>query len=81
MDLSNVNPEIMAELENALTAEQIEKIEACESLDEAFALLEDEGMELGDEQLDLVAGGKILGLSNQLLKCGQGIPEYYDTCL
>ena len=57
MDLSNISPELKEQIKSAFTPEQIEKIKECESLDEVFTMLGDEGIELTNEQLELVAGG------------------------
>lgn len=43
-----------------ITDELVEKIGACESLDELKALLQSEGIELSDELLDGIAGGQIV---------------------
>lgn len=41
-----------------LTEEQKEKARACKTPEEILALAESEGMELSDEELESVAGGK-----------------------
>lgn len=81
MNLANVKPEIMEQIEGTFTPEQIEKIKAAESLDEVFEIIEDEGIELAAEQLDLVAGGRRQGLADQLLKCvGDEARHSPDIC-
>lgn len=40
-----------------LTPEQKEKAKACTNADELIALIQEEGVELTDEQLEKVAGG------------------------
>lgn len=44
---------------NNLTPEQIEKAKACKSAAELVALAEAEGVELTDEQLNLISGGSV----------------------
>ena len=46
MKIEDVSPEI------------IEKAKACESPEQIFALAKEEGIELTDEQMDAIAGGK-----------------------
>lgn len=41
-----------------LTTEQKEKFASCESPDEILKLVEDEGIELSDEQIKAVSGGR-----------------------
>ena len=41
-----------------LSPEQVAKAEACQSVDEALAFVKEEGFELTDEQMELIAGGK-----------------------
>ena len=79
MDLSNVKPEIMEQIENTLTPEQIEKIKAAESLDEVFEIVGEEGIELGEEQLELVAGGRREALANLLFDCSECY-RYTSNC-
>ena len=40
-----------------LSQEQINKIKSCKNQDEILALAKEEGVELTDEQLDVVSGG------------------------
>lgn len=46
------------ELLKGLTKEQVEKARACKSTKELFELAKEEGLELNDEQLEAVAGGR-----------------------
>ena len=41
-----------------LTKEQIEKVKSCKSLDELLELAKEEGIELTDEQLSAISGGR-----------------------
>ena len=43
---------------NDLTAEQLEKAKACASASELVELAKDEGVELADEDLERIAGGR-----------------------
>ena len=45
------------ELLKDLTKEQIEKVKACKNSDELLALAKAEGVELTNEQLEVVSGG------------------------
>lgn len=45
MDFDDLSPELR------------EKVKACETPDELFALVESEGIALSDEQLDAISGG------------------------
>ena len=80
MDLNKEYPEIADQLKDALTPEQLSKLEGCESADEVIALMESEGFELNDEQMELVAGGKIPVLSNLLLKCEISRDNPSESC-
>ena len=46
-----------AELLKGLTDEQIAKVKACKSQEEILQLAKEEGVELGEEQLEAVSGG------------------------
>ena len=46
-----------SKLLNGLSEEQIAKIRACKSSEELLALAKEEGVELTDEQLQVIAGG------------------------
>ena len=43
-----------------LSPELKEKVAACQSMDELKALAEEEGLSLGDEELEAIAGGQQL---------------------
>ena len=43
---------------SSFTPEQLEKAKACKTADELVALAKEEGVELTDEQLDAISGGK-----------------------
>ena len=45
------------ELLKGLTEEQIEKIKACKNQEEMLAIAKEEGVELNEEQLEVVSGG------------------------
>ena len=45
---------------DSLTDEQKEKAKACKTMDELIKLAGEEGIELPDEMLDSVSGGKII---------------------
>ena len=45
------------ELLKGLTEEQIAKIKACKNQEEIYQLIEEEGIELTDEQLEAISGG------------------------
>jgi hypothetical protein len=44
--------------DRGLTPELIEKAKKCETLEERMAFIEDNGIELSDEQLESIAGGR-----------------------
>ena len=52
--------QLPAEILKKLGAEQIKKLEACKDRDGAIALLGEFGVELPDELLDGIAGGRRL---------------------
>ena len=59
------------ELLQGLTEEQIEKIKACKNSDELLALAKAEGIELTDEQLEVVSGGGLFCATTPLCpRCG-----------
>ena len=57
------------ELLKGLTEEQIKKVEACKSADEIINLAKSEGVELTDEQLEVVSGGGCF-YTIKCIKCG-----------
>ncbi len=52
------------ELLKGLTEEQIAKVKACKSSDELLALAKAEGIQLTDEQLEVINGGGCSIISN-----------------
>ena len=57
----NIDPKLEATLKgifNSLTDEQKEKAKQCKTMDELTAFAGKEGIELSDEVLDAVAGGR-----------------------
>ncbi|MBQ2069444.1 MAG: hypothetical protein II467_00775 [Bacilli bacterium] len=59
------------ELLKGLTEEQIEKVRTCKTSDEILALAKKEGIELSDEQLQVVTGGSAcITTPNECPKCG-----------
>ena len=57
------------ELLKGLTEEQIAKVAACKNSEELLALAKEEGVELNDEQLEVVTGG-VCTSSTKCPKCG-----------
>ena len=57
------------ELLKGLTEEQIKKVEACKSSEEILSLAKAEGVELTDEQLEVVSGGGCF-YTIKCIKCG-----------
>ena len=57
------------ELLKGLSEEQIAKVKACKSQEEMLALAKQEGIELTDEQLEVVSGGSLLGYESACRKC------------
>ena len=57
------------ELLKGLTEEQIAKVNECKTPEEILALARTEGVELNDEQLELVSGGGCFGRKG-CRKCG-----------
>ena len=57
------------ELLKGLTEEQIKKVEACKSSEEILNLAKAEGVELTDEQLEVVSGGGCF-YTIKCIKCG-----------
>lgn len=46
-----------------LSPELLEKAKACESAEELFALAKEEGIELGEKELEAINGGMVSGWS------------------
>ena len=60
-----------SELLKGLTEEQIKRIKACKSSDEILALAKKEGIELTDEQLQVITGGSAcITTPTECPKCG-----------
>lgn len=60
-----------SELFKGLTAEQIKKAKACKNSNEILELAKKEGLELTDEQLQIVAGGSAcITTPTECPKCG-----------
>ena len=57
------------ELLKGLSEEQIKKVEACKSPEEILSLAKAEGIELTDEQLEVVSGGGCF-YTIKCIKCG-----------
>ena len=57
------------ELLKGLTEEQIAKVKACKSHEELLALAKAEGIELTDEQLEVVNGGGCTSEPSSGVKC------------
>ncbi len=53
------------ELLKGLTEEQIAKVKACKSHEELLALAKKEGVELSDEQLEVVSGGGVCSVVSE----------------
>ena len=73
-----------------LTPEQIEKAKSCGTAEEIVALAQQEGIELGDEELDTISGGT-WGEGNNGDPCpwcgmyikyegGMNMPKYCPYC-
>ena len=65
-------PAMKEELLKGLTEEQIAKVRTCGSAEELLAIAKEEGIELTDEQLEVVSGGCTQDIS--------GNKGLYDTC-
>ena len=60
------------ELLNGLTEEQIAKIKTCKNSEEMLAVAKEEGIELTDEQLEVVSGGCGTSTTSKI-KSGGGV--------
>ena len=58
------------ELLKGLTEEQIAKLKACKNSDEMLAIASEEGVELSEEQLEVVNGGSACDTHTECPKCG-----------
>ena len=54
------------ELLNGLTKEQIEKVKACKNQEELLALAKKEGVELTNEQLEVISGGGACSVASDI---------------
>lgn len=61
---------------NELTEEQREKIRACKTPEDYLALAKSEGVELTDEQLESIAGGRDWDEPITCPECGHGRVTY-----
>ena len=59
------------ELLNGLTEEQIAKVKACKNQEELLKIAKEEGVELNDEQLEVVSGGSVCSSARKCPKCGE----------
>ena len=57
MNINDLSPELQEQVKEAFSPELLEKAKAAQSMEELLDIVESEGMELSDEQLELVAGG------------------------
>lgn len=53
------NMDISSEILNGLTEKMRSKVDACENAEDLMALAESEGVELTDEQMEMVSGGTV----------------------
>ena len=57
MNINDLSPERQEQIKEAFSPELLEKAKAAQSMEELLDIVEAEGIELSDEQLELVAGG------------------------
>ena len=57
MNINDLSPELQEQIKEAFSPELLEKAKAAQSMEERLDIVEAEGIELSDEQLELVAGG------------------------
>lgn len=57
MNYEDLSPEVRKQIEEAFSPELLEKAKGAQSMEELLDIVEQEGMVLSDEQLELVAGG------------------------
>ena len=72
------NTTMRRELLKGLSEEQIKKVKACKSSEEILNLAKAEGIELTDEQLEVVSGGGCL-FTIKCDKCGSKKVERYTS--
>ena len=72
MDLSKLTTEAGINPEGTYSPELLAKVEACESMNELVSLLNEEGVDLTDEQLENISGGDDWGGGHKNCKdyCG-----------
>ena len=58
-----------------LNTEMQEKVEACETAEELMKLVEDEGIELSEEDLDDIAGGKLAAVRQRFYRRRPNKPQ------
>ena len=66
------------ELLKGLTDEQIAKLRECKNHDELLNLAKQEGVELTDEQLEVISGGGVCS-SDKCPNCGSKNYTYFST--
>ena len=57
MNINDLSPELQEQIKEAFSPELLEKAKAAQSMEELLDIVEAEGIELSDAQLELVAGG------------------------
>lgn len=57
MNIEELSPELQEQIKEAFSPELLEKAKTAQSMEELLDLVASEGMELSEEQLELVAGG------------------------
>lgn len=57
MNIEDLSPEIQEQIKEAFSPELLEKAKSAQSMEELLDIVEEEGVVLSDEQLELVAGG------------------------
>ena len=62
-----------------LSTEMQEKAESCETAEELMKLAEDEGIELSEEDLDDIAGGKLIAVRRRFIRIGRRKPKNPQT--
>ena len=62
-----------------LNTEMQEKVEACETAEELMKLVEDEGIELSEEDLDDIAGGRLVVYKRRLVHIRDRKPNKPQT--
>ena len=67
------------ELLVGLTEEQIARVKACKNQEEMLALAKEEGIELTDEQLEAVSGGRCTS-STKCPNCGCRSFDWDESC-